>query len=163
MILGAVLGLLLFQQFAPLEAHTPTPPVLKLESRLGGFGVSDEVEISFHPQPALQGEASWSAHVKRDYRGPPGQFEQLDRWIDGRSCPAVALAADALRDFRAPGAYGPGGSGRAAVVMPHGTSYVLTAVGAANGGQSTTVTTDLTGSVLGALAAATLSQLRTCL
>ena len=159
MILAAVLTSVLFQQ--PAVVEPPTPPVVRLESRRGGFGMGDEVEISFYLQSASQGDAAWRVHLKRDYRSVPGQVEQLDRWIDGGSCPAIALAADALRDFRTPKAYGPGDPG-GALMAPHGTSYVLTTVGVANGGQTTTVTTDRTGLVLGELAETALGQLRSC-
>lgn len=161
MILGAILSLVLLQQ--PAAAEPQTPPVLTLEGRRGGFGVSDEVKISFYLQSAAQGDAAWLVHVKRDYRGTPGQVEQLDHWINGADCPAVSLAADALRDFRTLKPYGPGEPGRAAIIAPHGTRYVLTTVGAANGGEGTTVTTDLTGMILGAPLEATLNQLRLCL
>lgn len=161
MILAAVLTLVLSQQ--AVATVPQTSPVVRLESRRAGFGLADQVEISFYLRAEIQGDTAWRVHLKREYRGPPGQSEQLDRWIDAGDCPAVALAAGALREFRAPDAYGPGEPGRAASMAPHGTRYVLTTVGAANGGESTTVTTDLTGLVLGEAVERTLGQLRACL
>ena len=160
MILAAVLTSVLFQQL-PL-AEPQTAPVVRLESRRGGFGLGEDVEISFFLQSGHQGDTAWRVHLKRDYRGPPGHVEHLDRWIDASDCPSVVLAADTLRKFRAPEAYGPGEPGRAATMAPHGTRYILTTIGAINGGEGTTVTTDLTGMILGEVANATLRQLRTC-
>lgn len=160
MILSAILGLVLFHQSAPPEPGTP--PVLRLEASRNGFGVSDEMEIRFHLLAPSDGDPVWRAYLKRDYRGPPGQAEQIDRWIDGNLCPAVALAARTLREFRPPVAYGPDTEGRAAHMAPHGVRYVLTTLGAANGGQAATVTTDMTGRVLGEPAALVLEQLRDC-
>ena len=161
MILAAILTLVLSPQVA--AAAPQTSPIVRLESHRGGFATGDHVEISFYLMAEFQGDASWRVRLKRDYYGPPSQSEQLDRWIDGGDCPGVALAADALREFQAPKASGPGEAGQAATMAPHGTRYVLTTVGAANGGEGVTVTTDLTGLILGEAAATTLSRLRACI
>ena len=161
MILPAFLILLLSLQ-SGTAVVSQTSPVLRLESHRGGFGTGDQVEISFYLRAEFQEDASWRVHLKRDYYGPPGQSERLDRWIDGGDCPAVALAADALREFQAPKAYRPGEPGRAAILAPHGTRYVLTTVGSENGGEGVTVTTDLTGLILGETLESTLDRLKTC-
>lgn len=47
-------------------------------------------------------------------------------------------------------------------MAPHGTRYVLTTLGALNGGEGSTVTTDLTRLILGETVLTTLNQLRDC-
>jgi hypothetical protein len=160
MLASTVLALVLSQEL-PAAAPPPTP-VLRLEGRKGGFGTSDEVEISFYLHAGQQGTSAWRVHVRRDYRGPPGQVDELDRWIEGRDCPAVAASAESLRRFDPPRAYGPDEQGQATAMAPHGTRYVLTSIGAVDGGEAATVTTDLSGLILGETVTTTLNQLRAC-
>ncbi|WP_428151236.1 hypothetical protein [Brevundimonas sp.] len=71
-----------------------------LESTTGGFGYRDQTSVRFYR--VRQGREPtatapyWMVHVTHDIAGVPGQQSHVDRWLDGRSCPAVAEALEAL-------------------------------------------------------------------
>lgn len=71
-----------------------------LENRTGGFGYRDETRVRFYRvapgHPPTETLPYWMVHVRHDISGVPGLQVQIDRWLDGRSCPAVAQALEAL-------------------------------------------------------------------